>query len=48
MNLLLSMFETYLLDEEHDINHEEQCSYDQQDFEMYHLDEFPVGFFTSL
>lgn len=46
MNLLLSMFETYLLDEEHE--DEDQCVYVQQDFEMYHLDEFPLGFFTSL
>ena len=48
MNLLLSKFETYLLDEEHGVGYEEVTNSVQRDFEISQLEEFPVGFFTSL
>ncbi|WP_332647730.1 hypothetical protein [Lysinibacillus sp. 54212] len=44
-NLLLSRFETYLLDEEVEM----EC-YEQHEEQVYHiyLEQYPEGFFTSL
>ncbi len=48
MNLQLSKFETYLLDEEQRLDNEDVNDSVQQDSEFSLNVEFPLGFFTSL
>ncbi|MFJ3390438.1 MULTISPECIES: hypothetical protein [unclassified Lysinibacillus] len=45
-NLFDSKFETYLMDQELELNMEEEKNEEQ--LSMVHYDEYPEGFFTSL
>ncbi|UPW84823.1 hypothetical protein [Lysinibacillus sp. Ag94] len=45
-NLFNSKFETYLMDQELELNMEEEKNEEQ--LLMVHYDEYPEGFFTSL
>ncbi|MEB2282268.1 hypothetical protein LAV73_20150 [Lysinibacillus xylanilyticus] len=45
-NLFNSKFETYLMDQEPELNMEEEKNEEQ--LSMVHYDEYPEGFFTSL
>ncbi|MFJ8088320.1 hypothetical protein ACIQ7N_08960 [Lysinibacillus sp. NPDC095746] len=45
-NLFNSKFETYLMDQELELNMEEEKNEEQ--LSMVHYDEYPEGFFTSL
>ncbi|MDD1503388.1 hypothetical protein PVA17_11540 [Lysinibacillus sp. CNPSo 3705] len=45
-NLFNSKFETYLMDQELELNMEEEKNEEQ--LSIVHYDEYPEGFFTSL